>query len=391
MLSGYGPRGMERTVGSLTMVSDRSHFPAAVGGVITLPANTTWFLTDFIDLDGDRIVCAGNAAVWGASPETAGLSSTGLTGSPLLYSTSTLTLIGCAFDMPSGELCVEVVGDGTPALDWERVNFTGAGRAVEITDVDNMITSTMAFFGDGVHVMGGVNSLTVTESIFVIGSGLYGIKVDSGAAVGRRVRIGDCAAVVFGTGVGFDVPTATLPAAETFFMRDVNFSGGATYTQNITKLDDGARWEGCRGIDNTERFGSCYMTSNATATTITTQGVYVKVAGTTTAHSENQRFTHTANRLTYSSAFVGVFKLQVILSVEGGAAVEYSIKVVKNGATELEAAPMGCTTRSTGRVQNVTYHADVSLAQGDYLEVFIACTSGTNNPTVTEMNFSVWD
>ena len=77
----------------VVFVSAPSQLPAAVAGVITLLADTTYYFTTSIDLTGDRLVGADNTCLLGASSENATITSTGLGVSVALFTTDYTTPI----------------------------------------------------------------------------------------------------------------------------------------------------------------------------------------------------------------------------------------------------------------------------------------------------------
>lgn len=77
-------------------ISSKTDFPTAVNGVITLENNYTYFITKFVDLEGDRIVCGKDNAIIGGSSENSRLLSTGLTD-PLITSEYSLPLSRLSF------------------------------------------------------------------------------------------------------------------------------------------------------------------------------------------------------------------------------------------------------------------------------------------------------
>ena len=114
--------------------------PADGSGVITLPADTAWIFSGSVDLGGARLSCAGVAAILGTSSETAFLTSTGLTGSPLITSASTLRMQNLAIH--DVETAFSIGGSADIALDWDAV----AERLAEI-DRDECLVSGFVEMG----------------------------------------------------------------------------------------------------------------------------------------------------------------------------------------------------------------------------------------------------
>ena len=94
----------DANLGNVKFISEKADLPTAVGGIITLLPNVTYYFTDSVDLTGDRLVCSANTCILGASSENAFITSTGLgVGIPLLYSEYTLPVRHVTFhDVDTG-------------------------------------------------------------------------------------------------------------------------------------------------------------------------------------------------------------------------------------------------------------------------------------------------
>lgn len=382
------------------LIATKADLPAAVAGVITMPALSTWIFLDDVDLTGDRIECAGIATIVGFGPETCKIRSTGLgAGEALISSVYTLTLRSLGLYADAGSTCVRVDGTGQPtlpALDWFSLNFNEGsatpGKAAEITEIGNSINILLGVFGDGFYFDGAASTIGFVDTIFVANSGKYGIKVEATASISSRLRLTSSAVVAIGTGL--DVPQAAIAQSEGFVLFLCSLSGPGTRVTGITYTDDEARWIECRGITNTTRVGSYFMQSNATSTTIVTPGTYVKAAGTTTANPTNQRFDHADNRLTYVSELVETFTIQVSAAFVSGNNKEVLMAVYKGNIDGTPAAPItayyaASTTNSGGRAEGVAYQEIVTLSEGDYLEIWITNNTDTTAVTLESVNVQV--
>ena len=383
------------TRGNTSWVATAADFPAPVGGVITLPADTTWIVIDNVDLGSDRIECAGVVTIRGQGPETTSLSASSLAASGVLISTAyTITIHDISLDVSSGRVAIRVDGTGEvakPACDWAYINFTGAGRACELDDVANSVNSVIACFGDGYYVYTSIGTLAFVDSFFTPSDGQCGICVESAAdVITRRLRVTNCAFVLGGTGEGANVPVVSVANSEGFILSLCIFSGPtpANYVLGTTYLDEDARWIECRGVTNTGRVGEYYWDQNATATTISTTDTDVKMAGTSVAGSYNQRFTHASNRVTYSSDLVETFRVTACCSISGNNNVVYRIQAYLNGTTPI-GTPQRSTTNGSGRAESFSWQGTVQLGEGDYIEMWIANESGTQNVTVEDLSVLV--
>ena len=136
-------------------------------------------------------------------------------------------------------------------------------------------------------------------------------------------------------------------------------------------------------------YGQVTMQGNATATTIATQGTPVKVAGTWVVQTESNFTGNTTGRLTYNGSTTEVVSASVSITFShaGGGSDDLAVYIAKNGsvitASKLTRAVTGSARGNVGTFFNV------SMDTSDYLEVFVANDSDTNNITVVDCLFGV--
>ena len=135
--------------------------------------------------------------------------------------------------------------------------------------------------------------------------------------------------------------------------------------------------------------GETMLTIPATATTITTQGVYVKVAGATTAGDFVAKFDvdTTDNRAVYLGSKTGFYNIRLTASLSGANNAQYGMRIYKNDSG---IGVVGkATTNAGGRAENLSTETTTTLSTDDYIEIWIAGLDGTSNPTVDSMNVSI--
>jgi hypothetical protein len=138
-----------------------------------------------------------------------------------------------------------------------------------------------------------------------------------------------------------------------------------------------------------EIYGQVTMQGNSTATTITTIGTPVKVAGTWVVQTESNFTGDTTGRLTYNGGTTEVVSASVSITFEhaGGGVEDLAVYIAKNGsviaASKLTRAVTGSNRGNVGTFFNVSMEAD------DYIEVFVANDSDTNDITVVDCLFGV--
>lgn len=374
---------------NLIFVRAKKDFGQAVNGVITLLDNYTYFITNDIDLEGARLVGGSDTTLIGGSSENCTLTSTGLnTGVALFTSAYTTPIRHISFT--DVDTAIDIDGTArTVALDWTGVNFVNVPNIGTIDTPDNWIFSKGAFLSsEGLVFTGTVGTIGIDNSLFV-GSGAAKniIELDASCTVTRRFRIIYSSIVAFASTVGVDVDlSATIPT-EGFILDTVNFSGGGTYLGGLDNTSNDSLFINCVGITNTSVNGQMYMQGNATATTIVATNTFYKVAGTTTASADNEKYSHSSNRLTNDATIERKYLIQCSLSFNAGNnnVCEFGFYDSKLGAVRTPSRTKA-TANSAGRAESITFFCVVQHSSGDYIEIHCANTSSTTNITVTEMN-----
>jgi hypothetical protein len=392
-----GPAGQDGLAGGtldgIKFICDKSDFPDPVGGVITLEAGKTYWVTCDVDLTGDRLETGGVVTLLGTSSETSSLTSTGLTaGVPLLTSRYTIPVRFITFkDVDTGIYIDDNGGANAPlAVDWLGVNFLNVPNIGEVGTVDNFIYDTGAFLSSqNMKFTGSVGTVGLNNSLFS-GTGSAGslIEITSTATITRRFRTIYSSVVAFGSTVGYTIDASATIPVEGFILDTINFAGGGTYVSGLTSSDNKSRWSGCRGVPNSASISSYYMNGNATATAVASTSVAYKAAGTTTSSSITQKFTNTNNRATYIGALEGNFRVTGVLSFDAGTNDQIGLYIAKNG-TVLPESEVYVTANSGGRAESAVVQVLTTMQQNDYIEIFVENSSSVADITVSELNVAV--
>lgn len=365
-------------------VSDKWDLPRAVGGVITLDENAIYYLTDYIDLEGDRLVANNMCAITSASPEIGRITSTGLTGVPLLTSTKTVALNGIGFF--DSDYVLSLLGDGGDnILDWYAVNFINCSKIGEISDYNNAIFDLFGIIDSSNLVFDGTfGTLKITGSLLSGIAGETTITIADTAVITRRIDIFDSAIVSFSGATALDVSVlATIPD-ESYIIESCNFSGGATYTAGLQYDSNTSHFVDNNGITNSTQEASYYMIGNATATPVTS-GTPTKILGTTTEDPLTERFTHTNNRATYTGAFTRKFIVHATAALTSNNNNVLFLYVAKNGVIITQSRATG-TANAGGRAEGMFTMALVSLIPTDYIEMWVDNNTGSNDITDIDLN-----
>jgi hypothetical protein len=374
---------------NIVFVHDKNDFPAPILGVRTLEDNTTYFITDVVDLEGNRLICGENTTIIGGSSENCRIKSTGLVGTALITSNYSLPIRNITIE---ADIALNLNGDGVAtALDWFGVNFTNCNTVGTIKDYSNFIMADSAFLNSGGLTFNGIiGTIGASQCLFDVNAINTGIIIAPTCTITRRFRIIYSSFIVTAgqTGISVD-PLATIPT-ESYILDTVNFGGGGTYLTGVTHTSNDSLFINCTNITNTAVNGQLYMQSNVTATTISDTVTFVKVAGTTTASADNAKFSHSNNRLTCDATISRKYLIQCTLSFSSGNA-----NVCEFGFydSQLNAVRTPSRTKSTanasGRAENVVFSCVVTMKANDYLEIHTRNTSAVTNITVDQMNFVI--
>lgn len=372
-------------------VNSKTDFPAAVSGVITLADNVTYFITKTIDLTGDRLVGGQNTTIIGGSSENCFLISTGLSASTALISSQWSLPMRNLTITHGTALNLDATGNSTAALDWFGVNFTSCANVGLIKSYSNFIMSDCALLNSANMTFDGtIGTVGFVNCLF---SGLAAqttLNFPSTLTITRRIRCIYSSFVAFGAGTAINVNASAVIPVESYILDTVNFSGGATYTGGVTYTDNKAFFSNCKGIVNSSAIGQMYFTNSLNANSIATQNIFEKISGTTTASSINQKFSHTANRLTYTGGLARSFKITASSSAASQVTnnILILIRVAKNGVTIAESEAQS-TTSAAGRYESFFSQCIVEMTTNDYVELWVANGTNANGIAVSEMNLII--
>jgi hypothetical protein len=392
-VNSIGGGGSGLSSGNIIFISSVTDLPVAVGGVITLLANVTYFIVSDIDLNGSRLVGASDTTLIGGSSENSTLTSTGLGVGVALFTTEWTTPIRyIAFKDVDTAININGITNAPVALDWAGVNFVNVPNVGVINNTANFIFTKGAFLNSkGLRFTGSIGTVGIDTSIFV-GDGSVGniIELDASCIITRRFRIIYSSFVNFGSTMAINVNlNATIPT-ESYILDTINFSGGGTYLTGVMQTSNDALFKSCVGINNTAVNGQLYMQDNVTATVIANTTNFTKILGTTTASVDNSKFTHTNNRLTCDAIISRKYLIQCSLSFSAGNAnvCEFGFYDSILGGIRVPSKTK-TTANAAGRAENITFFCVVNMNINDYIEIHTRNTSTVTNITVDQMNFTI--
>jgi hypothetical protein len=372
--------------GSVVFVETVSDLPTAVNSVITLEAEKTYWFTQTVDLLGARLVVPHNTVILGSSSENSRIKSTGLTATALITGTGSLPMRGITIEAAIA-LDLDSTDNATGALDWFGVNFTDCAVVGTIANYSNIIWTDCALLNSAnMTIDGTIGTVGFNSCLFSGIAGQTTITVAATTTITRRLRWIYSAHIAFSGATAINVSTSATIPVEGFILDTCAFSGGATYVAGVSYDDNKSLFVNNKGISNSAALAQYYMVDNVTATDIVTQGVAVKIAGTTTANSINQKFSHSNNRLTYTGALSRDFLVTSTLTITGATSGnQIGLYISKNG-TLLSDSEVYITANASGRAEGGKIQSIVDMNTDDYIEIWIENASATSDVTVGFLN-----
>lgn len=377
---------------TFTFINQKADFPAAVGGVITLADNQTYYISAEIDLTGDRLVAGQNTVIIGASSENCRIKSTGLVGTALLTSQWTIPIRHLSFEADV-VLDLDATGNANQAIDWYGVNFVDCPTVGLVKNYGNFVINSTAFLNSaGLTFDGTIGTIAISNTLL---SGFFDtdlITFASTLQVTRRFRQVLSSVIPVGSAAAaYRIENGAIIPDEAFILIECNFTAaaGSTIIDGLGTVASSNKIlaKGCVGIPNTAVNGQMYMQGNSTATVISTSSTFVKVAGVTTPSVDNAKYLHANNRLTNDASRERKYLIQATVSFTSGNSQECEFGFFDSNLGAIrEPSRTISTTRSSGRSENVSLLCVVDHMQGDYIEIWCSNVNNTTNITVESMN-----
>jgi hypothetical protein len=375
--------GPVKTRTNYVLVQSAADLPAAVGGVITLAANTTYevngtiMLTDKINLNGCYLVgMDANNDKLIYTPSTGELF-TGTKGGTL----KTLTLAAVTpgsklFNLDMGATENLIVRDNIIAncnniglvkggyiIFFSVINYSGNTNGITYQDNSILLLDNTGWFPN--------NSNTYEKFV-----GTFDVIEKLGGF-----------SYTVASGVAFDVTGITL-INQTGNLKNTAFTGSGTNVNGTFS----SKWEvespGIATEKDDVATGNLYLVAPV-VTPISGANVPAKVLGTTTAVGLFRVSSTASNRLTYTGNKTRRFAIIASLSVTAQAANKnFSFYIYKNGVkiTESEQA---MRLSSGVDVCSLTISCTLQLVKNDYIEVWAANTSDDSDLTIETLNLTI--
>lgn len=371
------------TIGTYNFVTALADLPVPINNVITLAAQNTYHFIGSVNIGNNRLVCGANTMIKGSSSENSQITG----ASPLISSAYTLPIRDITLNATTILALDASLTGGNNALDWFGVNFNGAIGTIKgytnfLATSCAVLSCTNGFIFDGTFGTIGFNQCFFTQGI----TNPY-ITIASTCTILRRFRVIYSSFIVDAIGIQVS-ESATIPP-EGYILDTVNFSGSGTYCTGVTYNDTKALFKNVVGLPNSTSAAIAYMNNNATATVISATNTFYKIAGTTSASSINQKFTHANSKLTYVGGITRIFQVLVLATPEASSTNVIEVKIYKNGVAINETLQTCVIPTGSNSFENLGLHGITELATNDYIEVFIRNVSATVNIVVKNLHITI--
>ena len=374
------------TRNNYVLVKSAADFPAPVGGIITLATGTTYeingtvVLTSKINLNGCYLIGAdanNDKLVYTAS---SGELFTGTKGGTIKTLTLAATTTGSKlFNLDLSATENILVRDAVIA-NCKDVGLVKGGNIVFFSVINySSNTSGITYQDNTTLLLDNTAWFSTNAGTFEKLTGTFNLIEKLG---------GFSHSLASNTATSLDV-SGIVSIIEAGNLKNTAFIGNGTKVAGTFSK----KWEVEGAGINTEKdataTGSLYISSTA-VTSISAMNTPKKIGGITTA-TELTRFTSPAsNRLQYDGSKTRTFMVTAALSANGASGTYlYSFYVYKNGVQVPASRQRTKVYSSSGDIQMVAIVCTVTMAPGDYIELWAENNDSNVDLTVQNMTLTV--
>lgn len=374
-------------------VNSISDFPAPVAGVITLEDNCNYVLGDNISTS-NRFEAGDGSSLTSFNFFGPSLTYTG-TGTMLSGTDKNFNLNNIRLSAPSGTVFnfTDTVG-GTVNFNMRLVIIDACQSLGSFSNLRSFIQTSCSVFSvaNGLSFSGSSwQIISFTRFTNFTSSASY-IGIDLGTAVTASFEATNLfyqSTVAGAKGIKGAASSANIASGGSGVVTSCVFSNNMTPLDTITAED--VRWSFAanEGVQDTRRDCLLSMKNNATNTVITAANTPVKIAGTYTVERASFFTGDTTGRATFNGetdAVVPVFATISSETVSGGDK-NITFYLAKNGSVITASGQSNTVKLSvTG---NTTLMWQLSLAQNDYLELWVENNDDTVDVLVKDVSFVI--
>lgn len=381
-------------------VNDLSHFPAPVGGVITLVAGTTYSISGNVNIGTNRIVFSAGSGLVGTNRFTDFLTYTG-TGTLFTADGATHKIEELGIIASSGTVLSLLNGTTNTAVYTNSyiVACTHVGNIADWRTFVNRSFSIVGATGTGMTFSGACGSFSVDNSLY---QSINGACIDFGTATFDRIQISSGNRFVLPSpteiGIAGAAASANINAGGYGIVSGVIFQtvGGGVPVQGITVDDLGWTFRDNVGVEDSHIHGSTQATANTVATTINTQNVWERIQLVTIDASDMERISSPAQAtLQFDALDSETIHCAAYISFEkvgGGGADVYEFAVYADrgaGFQIIDANQTASASSSAGNVVQVAAHILTELKEGDQIAAYVRNTDGTADLIVRDFQIAI--
>lgn len=370
------------------VVNSLSDFPAPVGNVITLTAETEYLLTNDINAGPNRFVMAENTVVRGADSSVITLTYTGVgdmfTAVDVTFKIDSITL-HCA----DGRVFNATDSTNTKFIRFFLSTVITCDEVGLLSGYAGILINTVGFSDvktSGITLGGNAGVFYILNCFIIVTDGSF---VDLSAFTVSTMTVSNSVFIlVAGTSFGI-TGTGSTNIVSIATMVNCRANGAGSLLNGIATEDD--KWQFALNDDvrDTRTDALIVMHENATVTIIAGVDTPVLIAGTWDASIDASQFTiDAAGRATYTG--VKPIRLPITAnpkaSMVSGTTKAVSFYVAVNGAIVDQSAAhniIGTVAANTAIVYQHTFEP------GDFVEVFVENNDDAVNILVDDINFRI--
>ena len=382
---------LDRVTGTnVVIVNSEDDFPAAVAGVRTLAANTTYVLGGFIETaDTLKIDSESSLEGWGA--RTSRLTYTGV-GNQFEIEDSSFSIIECSLDSGTGTMfSANSTGLANSFVTINNVRGVGGASLGTFEDISWNSRDAAFLFDDGLSFIGTNLFFIASNTSFVDDSEVTSVALDLGTATFSTFNFIRGTFAGAGTGISGTASSANMVAGAIADLTDVNFANMNTPLTNIDESD--IRWffTRCRGLEDSVYAAEAALTTAETVTVSATSTFYIVNGSNWTGDTEERFTVSSGGELTYNGENDQRFLILMRATIEkvGGGAdfLKQRIGIDDGGGYVTYQKTEGGTDNTSPTT--VVSDGIFTLQEGDKVATFVANDDSTADIIVNLCNVTI--
>jgi hypothetical protein len=383
---GLGSGAWEDKVGGAEVkVNAESDLPTAVAGVITLAANTTYTFGSDVST-ANRFVVGDNTVIRGHDERVTTLTYTGsgvmFTGSDTDFKCKDIRLSCTLGTLYSFENTAGNEGTAFVIFNWVEVsNVATLGTATSLAALAFVNVNFSSITTDGITLAGASGGAPLVMDTCTINIST-GTAIDFGSStstVGPLITNTTFLIATGTTGISGLASSGNLDTGASGTISFNKFIGAGTNISTISPDDTQWFFIGNNNIADTRPDGLLSTSSNTVTISTINTPVLLDGTGTYTVERSSQFTGTTAGRLTYNGEKDTVVPITANVGGEPtvGTNIDYTFYIAINGSVVTNS--LASTTVDAGNPKNTSLLWQASLSQNDYVELWVECTTGTND------------